>query len=320
MKGKVARVTGSGQGVGRGIAMFLAKEGAKVVTNNRKPMRAEDVPAELSEQEKKQWLSLRGDARTVAEEIRAAGGEAEPYFCDVSDFAAVGKMIDFTIQTFGRIDILVNNAAICTAGSLLDLSEQAWDRETVVKMKGAFNCMKHAVPYMIGQGGGTVLNGASDAWVGVGNMAAYSAANAGIVGLTKACAVELDRFGISCNVYCPQAASPGHVAGFAGVLRTLEQAVGKAEMDPVRLAEVEKDHGDAVDMAPFLAYLCSEHGKGISGAVFSVRASGKIELYSDPVVVKKIAKDGAPWTVEELKAAVPGLMDGYQNYAKSNQY
>lgn len=321
LKGKVALITGSGQGVGRGIALYFAKEGAKVITNNRKPMKVGDAPSELSEEEKKQWLSLRGDAQTVADEIRAMGGEAEPYFCDVSDFNAAGKMIDFAIEKFGKLDILVNNAAICTAGALLNLSEKDWDKETIVKMKGTFNCMRHAVPYMVKQGGGRILNCASDAWVGVGNMAAYSAANAGVVGVSKACAVELARFGITCNVYCPQAASPGHITGFSEVLRTLSGALGKAEMDPVRKAEVDKDHGDAVDMAPFLAYLCSDAGKDISGAVFSVRASGKIELYSDPVVVRKIQKDDAPWTVEELTQIVPEtLLKGVKNYADSNQY
>lgn len=321
LQGKVAVITGSGQGVGRGIALFFAKEGAKIITNNRKPMLAQDAPKSLSEEEKKQWFSLRGDANTVAEEIRAAGGQAEPYFCDVSNYNDAGELIDFAVKKFGKIDILVNNAAICTAGALINLTEEDWDKETIVKMKGTFNCMKHAVPHMIENKFGRILNCASDAWVGIGNMAAYSAANAGVVGMTKACAVELARFGITCNAYCPQAASPGHITGFSEVLRTLSSAVGKSNMDAARRAEVDKDHGDAVDMAPFLAYLCSHYGKEVSGSVFSVRASGKIELYSDPVVVRKLSKEGTPWTVEELAKEVPRrLFDNYINFAKTNQY
>lgn len=319
LKGKVAIVTGSGQGVGRGIARYFAAAGAKVITNNRHPMRDSDIPQDLSPEEKKAWLALRGDAATVAEEIREAGGEAQPYFCDISSFEETKGLVNFAKETYGRVDILVNNAAVTRAGSLLNITEKDWDLETVVKMKGAFNCMKHAVPLMIEQGGGSVLNCASDAWTGVGNMTAYSAANAGIVGLTKATAAELYRLGINCNVYCPQAASPGHVAGFSEVLRTLKSSMGKAEMDPELRAKVDKDHGDAYNLGPFLAYLCTEQGKHISGAVFSVKASGKVELYSEPLIMNRIQKDGL-WTQEEFEKAAEELMQGYTYEAIRDQY
>ena len=320
LAGKVAVVTGSGQGVGRGIARYFAAAGARVVTNNRRPMKPSDVPQDLSPEERKAWLALRGDAATVAEEIREAGGEAQPFFCDISSYKEAGELIAFAKKTFGRVDILINNAAVTRAGSLLNITEEDWDKETVVKMKGAFNCMKHAVPLMVEQGGGSVLNCASDAWTGVGDMAAYSAANAGIVGLTKATAAELYRHHINCNVYCPQAASPGHVAGFSEVLRTLQSAIGKAEMDPSLRAEVDKDHGDAYNLGPFLAYLCTEQGKHISGAVFSVKASGKVELYSDPLILSRIQKDDGLWTQEELENAVKDLMKDYTFAALKDQY
>ena len=106
------------------------------------------------------------------------------------------------------------------------LSESDWDRQTVVKLKGAFNTMRLAVPHMIEQGGGSFINVASDAWVGMVNAAAYSASNAGLVGLTRSCAAELFHYNINVNAICPQAASPGHVSGFTKTLLTLEKSDG----------------------------------------------------------------------------------------------
>ena len=121
----------------------------------------------LHGKERTVWLSMVGDAETAAREIRAFGGQAEAMFCDVADFDAVGKMIEKIVEKYGRIDIVVNNAAITESGALLSLTEKDFDRQTSVKMKGSFNCCRHAVPYMIRQGGGTILNCASDAWVGL---------------------------------------------------------------------------------------------------------------------------------------------------------
>ncbi len=321
LSGKVALITGSGQGVGRGIARYFARQGAIVITNNTKPKQEGQVPEILTGEAKERWLALRGDAATVAKEIEEEGGKAEHCFCDVSDYGAVGQMIGDIVKKYGAIDILVNNAAVTRAGALLDLTERDWDLETVVKMKGTFNCMRHAVPYMKERKWGRVLNISSDAWVGLGNMAAYSAANAGLVGFTKACSMELDRFNITCNAICPQAESPGHIAGFAEVLATLKSAVGQSEMRPQHKAEVDSDHQDAIGLAPFLTYLCSDSGKDISGAVFSVCASGKIALYGDPKVISQVEHPQGMWTQEELVQTLPkSLLKEYENFAKISRY
>ncbi len=118
LEGKIALVTGSGQGVGRGIAQYLAAQGAIVITNNRKPCGKIEPPSHISGEEKREWLSLRGDANTTAELIISDGGKAEAYFCDVSDYNEVGKMIDHIVGKYGSIDIVVNNAAITEAGSI----------------------------------------------------------------------------------------------------------------------------------------------------------------------------------------------------------
>jgi hypothetical protein len=107
----------------------------------------------------------------------------------------------------------------------------------------------------------------------------YSAANAGIVGMTKAMAMELWRHGINCNAFCPQGASPGHVAGFAKTLKTLSEAMGKeVTMSAEKKAEIDANHADSEGLAPFLAYLCTDQGKQYTAQVFSVTASGKVEM------------------------------------------
>ena len=322
LKGKVVLVTGSGQGIGKGIAMYFAREEAIVITNNRSPMKNVEPPQELSRDEQAAWLSMVGDAETAAREIQAFGGQAEALFCDVSNYDAVGQMMEKIVAKYGRIDIVVNNAAITESGALLSLTERDYDRQTSVKMKGAFNCCRHAVPYMIKQGGGTILNCASDAWVGLGNATVYSAANAGIVGMTKAMAMELWRHGINCNAFCPQGASPGHVAGFAKTLKTLSEAMGKeVTMSAEKKAEIDANHADSEGLAPFLAYLCTDQGKQYTAQVFSVTASGKVDVYSAPVRLREITKAQSLWTVEELAACVPSqLMPDYQNPAESRHY
>lgn len=305
LQGKVALVTGSGQGVGRGIAEFFAEEGAVVITNNRKKKPNTAVPDYLTGEAREQFLAMSGDAETAAEAIRAKGGKAEAYFCDVSDYSAVKEMIDTIVKKYGRIDIVVNNAAITQAGGLMLLSESDWDRQTVVKLKGAFNTMRLAAPYMIKQGGGSFINVASDAWVGMVNAAAYSASNAGLVGLTRSCAAELFHYNINVNAICPQAASPGHVSGFTKTLLTLEKAMGEGfRMPEEKRKEVEADHGDARDLAPFLAFLVSDAGRDKTGGVFSVTASGRISWYAPEEELDGLPRS-APRTVEEIIELIP---------------
>ena len=325
LEGMVAIVTGSGQGVGRGIAIVLAREGAKVITNNRKPGSESCLQykkEEMHPEEYEKMLSLRGDAESTAELIRNEGGDATPFYGDVSDFETAKRMIQFALDTYGRLDILVNNAAGLGQGVIQDTSEADWDRMTLSKLKGTFNTMHHAVPVMIKQGFGRILNCASDAWTGTANLCAYSAANAGVVGLTKATAQELVSHNITVNAYCPQANSPGHIVEFNKTIRSLEKTLGKeAVANPEKMREVEADHGDPVNAAPFLAYLCTKEAGYISGSVFTVRASGKIDIYTEPVRIHQIQKKDTPWTIDELIEAVPrDLLFDYQSPVKINKW
>ena len=321
LEGMVAVVTGSGQGVGRGIAIVLAREGARVVTNNRKPssVAAEKASGQVGDAEAEKLLALKGDAGSTADEIIKEGGQAVPFYGNVADYDTAGKLIQTAIDAFGRIDILVNNAAGLGSGMLTATTEADWDYQTVPKLKGAFNCMSHAVPFMIKQKFGRVVNVASDAWVGMSGLSAYSAANAGLVGLTKAVAKELAQMGLTVNAICPQAASPGHLVEYTAMVKKL-RSLG-VKIDEAKLKEVEEAHGPAENMAPFVAYLATVEAAFISGAVFSVTANGHVALYSDPLPVAEINKADGPWTVEELISAAPEkLLKDYVSITTRNEW
>jgi len=324
LEGKVAVVTGSGQGIGRGIAIVLANEGAKVVTNNRKPS-FQKQPEDLSfldEKSRNKHKALSGDAEKTASEIIAMGGEAIPFYGDVSDYETAEQLIQTAINKWGRVDILINNAAGLGSGTLQETSESEWDYQTIPKLKGAYNTMKQAIPYMIKQKFGRIINVASDAWVGIPGLAAYSAGNAGLVGVSKAAAKELAAYGITVNTICPQADSPGHVLNFAIAKRKIEQMTGSSiKLDSEKMKEVEAAHGPAEHMAPFLAYLSTEEAAFISGAVFSVTGDARISLYTEPQQANKIKKYDGPWSVEELIHTVPQtLLKDYVSIVKKNSW
>lgn len=306
LAGKVAVITGSGEGIGRGIALYFAKCGAKVVTNNRHSHHHDKADSHLSAAENKKYLSMMGDAEGTAKEIQSNGGEAVPCYADVTDPAAAKKLIQCAIDHFGRIDILVNNAATLGQGTVDNTKKADWDRLTQSKMTGAFNTMHKAIPIMQQQGAGTILNSASNAWTGIANLAAYSAANAGLVGLSKASAKELAKTGITVNAYCPQAMSPGHLREFNKTIDSLKKQFGAAaQPSKEKMAQINKAHGDPQRLAPFLAYLCTPEGHHYSGDVFSITTSGEIGYFSESQISNKIQKDDAPWTIDELQKAIP---------------
>lgn len=309
LDGKVAVITGSGQGIGKGLALYFAKLGAKIVTNNRHPHKAKDAPNDLTALDpaaRKRYLQMQGDAESTARLIEDAGGEATPCYADVSQEADAQRLVQTAIDRYGRIDILINNAAGLGQGTVVNTSEDQWQAMTQAKMTGAFNTMRAALPHMLKQGSGTILNSASNAWVVMANLAAYSAGNAGVVGLTKAAAKELLKTGVTVNAYCPQAMSPGHLLEFT---KTIDQLVAKfgaaAKPDEQKMKAIQHSHADPQRLGPFLAYLTTKAGHQYSGDVFSVTAGGEIGYFNESQIVQAISKDDAPWTVAELAEAVP---------------
>lgn len=315
LEGRVAVVTGSGQGVGRALAMGLAAQGAKVVTNNRKPdgsgnaMVTEEQFAAFSA-EKKEWYrkvqaEAKGDAESTAAAIRAMGGEATAFFGDVSNFDTARELIETAVNTYGRIDILCNVAGCFGFSDFDEISEELYDRVVNAKMKGTFNTMRHAIGYMKKQKYGRIVNCTSRAFMGdVLKHAEYCAANAGVVGLTRAAAIELREYNITCNAFGPFAKTRASyeleaLDGNADKQITVDgRAMPKYENTPVP----EK-------VVPFLTYLASEASEKISGSVFTL-AGNKIQLHQDPVICKTMAKpvDAPAWTVEEIIQNAPNIL------------
>jgi len=312
LKGKVAVVTGSGQGIGRSIAIGMAKEGAKVVTNNRKPgstgfaIMNESLVRNLNKHDRevlrKESMAATGDAETTAQAIRDLGGKAEPFFGDITDFEVAHRLIRTAVDRFGRIDILVNVAGTFAFSPVWEMSEEIWDKVCMVKPKAYFNCIRHALPYMIEQKFGRIINCTSGAFKGGGiRQANYSAANAGVVGLTYAVAQEVIQFGITCNAFAPNAKTRASFEIYA-YERAQPKGQGPWVYDNYKIPLDASPNPD--DLTPFICYLATDEAANISGSVFFVGGQS-VHLYSESDIMNSITKQGDPWTIEELKRAVP---------------
>jgi NAD(P)-dependent dehydrogenase (short-subunit alcohol dehydrogenase family) len=196
LDGKVAIVTGAGRGIGRGEALALAKAGAKVVVN--------DVGGALTGGGQETSV-----AEQVAEEIRAAGGEAVANSSDISTAEGADQLVWTALNKFGRLDILVNNAGIIRDRTLLNMAEAEWDPVITVHLKGAFLCTRAAARVMKTQGtGGAVIYTTSvAALIGAFGHPNYTAAKGGVFGLLKGTAAELKRIGVRANAIVPHAYS-----------------------------------------------------------------------------------------------------------------
>jgi len=317
-KDKVVLVTGSGQGVGRAIALAFAAEGAKVVTNNRKPgstgfvnMTKEGYEA-LSPERKKDidaiQASLKGDAESTARTIIERGGEALPVYCDISKMDEAEKMVSKAVEAFGTIHILVNVAGAFGWSDMHEMSEEEWDRTTLIKPKGYFNVMKYVVPHMIRQHFGRIINCTSKAFLGdIIKHVQYCAANAGVVGLTRGAACEYFHEGITVNAFAPwartRAAHENDFIDAEGRAIPGQPAFPSAEITP-----------DPEALCPFILYLCTEHAQNVTGTVFTL-AGNLINMHAEPIIAKSLYKEGKDyWTVDELVNQSPrALFRGYNN-------
>ena len=203
LNGKVAIVTGAGRNIGRAIALALAEGGASIVVNAR---------------------SNRAEADAVAHEIEAIGGKALVHIGDVADAAAVQAMADAAVKHFGRIDILVNNAALRREKPFAEMSHAEWREIMDVTLDGAFHCVKACLPALKKSGAGTVINiGGLSAHTGAKNRAHVVTAKAGLIGFTRALAHDLADDGITVNCVVP---------GLIGTPRPKGQARARASSDP----------------------------------------------------------------------------------------
>ena len=189
--GRVAIVTGASSGIGRGIALEFAREGAKVSV------------ADVQEEPKRGKYHETEKQEPTANAIADLGGEACFVEADMGDEAAIEQMMQKTLNHFGQIDILVNNAAIYNPGGSQDVSSAEWDRMTGVNLKGVFLAMKFAIPHLKASAAGRIINIASiNAFAG-GAGPPYTSAKAAVVNLTKDIAVELAPNSVTVNAICP---------------------------------------------------------------------------------------------------------------------
>ena len=239
LENKVALVTGASRGIGKEIALSLAKEGAAVILN---------------------YNGSKEKAESAAEEIRAAGGKAETYQCNVSDFEACGAMIQDLIKQYGKIDILVNNAGITRDGLLMKMSEEDFDAVLGTNLKGAFNTIRHMSRYFLKQKCGKIINISSVSGIlGNAGQANYSASKAGVIGLTKSVARELASRGINVNAF-----APGFIA--TDMVEAMTEDAKAKMTDAIPLKRI----GTTKDIANMAVFLASDASDYITGQVFAV--------------------------------------------------
>ena len=264
VEGKVALITGGGSGIGAATVQRFSEEGAKVIV------------VDIN----------RDSALNVAENINSNGGTASAFTADVADEAATIAMIKHAVDTFGRLDILHNNATAIEVGAVKDLTLEGWNKTLAVNVTAPFLATKHALPIMIEQGGGAIVNTASISGTGGDyGMSAYNAGKAAVINFTRSAAIENARFGVRMNCVCPgaidtpaiqtmtgagNAALPHVSLAGKGELPKLSTEVSQQVRERMMNAHPIGRLGLPIEIANTVLFLASDEASFITGAAYIV--------------------------------------------------
>jgi NAD(P)-dependent dehydrogenase (short-subunit alcohol dehydrogenase family) len=291
LQDKVVLVTGAGGGIGRELALALAAEGARVLVNDL----GSSVAGEGED---------RSRAQAVVDEIRANGGEASANGDSVADWAAAHRMVGQALDTFGRIDAVINNAGILRDRFFHNMSADEWRTVIDVHLNGTFHVSRAAAPHFKAQQSGAYIHMTSTSGL-IGNLgqANYSAAKLGIVALSKSIALDMAKFGVRSNCISPFAYS---------------RMIGSIPTDtPEQQARVERlQRMQTHQIAPLAVYLASEAAREVSGQIFAVRAN-EIFLISQNRPIRSL-HSGEGWTAQSIaERAMPALRASFYPLERS---
>ncbi len=292
LHGKVAVVTGAGRGIGRAHAIALAAEGAKIIVNDP-------------------GVERDGSGGTIAPAdevvalIKENGDDALANYNSVADYEQAGRIIRDAVDAYGKLDILVNNAGVSRDGLFHEISPEDFAAVVGVHLKGSFNACHHAVPLMMEQRCGRIINTASSQWRNPEGRAAYGAAKGGVVSLTWDLAFELRYYNITVNAIAPMAQTRAFL-NYNHPQRLAAAGIpARKATDELAFARPGPEH-----VSPLVVWLATDAASNVNGCVFRA-GSGKFGVYTHPAEIRAVHKDwrrNGKWTPDELARILPSAL------------